>query len=170
MINKLLAAAALALVAVSSQAAEPVSSQAAESPLYGGVDMGITRLDGAHTQTSYGTFLGYNLNKNFAVEANYRRLYSLDINGYGHKNDQLGLSVIGSLPVTDTLSVYGRVGVNRLTETWTGGGYKHTDHVTRAVPGIGVSYKLTEKVSARMEVQRPGMHLTNVSTGISYSF
>jgi OOP family OmpA-OmpF porin len=164
MIKQIIAAAALAAVAASSHAGEPGS-------FYGGADVGITKLDwGDHTQTSYGAFLGYNLNKNFAVEANYRRLYAYDIYGFGHKGDQAGLSLIASQPLTESLSLYGRVGVSRLTDTYSSGGYKFTDHATRIMPGVGLSYKLTEKVSARVEVQRPGRDLTNLSTGISYSF
>jgi hypothetical protein len=168
MIKQIIAAAALAVVAASSHAGEPGS-------FYGGVDAGVTRLDwGDHTQASYGAFLGYNINKNFAVEANYRRLYAYDVYGYGHKSDQAGLSLVATQPLTDSLSVYGRIGVNRLTDTYN---YnfadyqgKYSDHSTRILPGFGLSYKLTEKVSARVEVQRPGSRLKNLSTGISYAF
>jgi OOP family OmpA-OmpF porin len=164
MIKKIIAAAALAFVAASSQAAEPGS-------FYGGADLGVT-MHGSrdYTQTSYGAFLGYNINKNFAVEANYRRLYAQDIYGYGSKEDQAGLSLIASQPLTESLSVYGRVGVNRLTDTFTDGASKYTGHATHLLAGVGLGYKLTEKVSARVEVQRPDGHLTNLSTGISYSF
>lgn len=164
MIKHIIAAAALAAVAASSQAGEP-------GTMYGGADLGVTRLGpGDHSQTSYGAFLGYNLNKNFALEANYRRLYSMNVYGYGSKGDQAALSLIASQPLTESLSLYGRIGVSRLKETFTDGPNKYTNDSTRLLPGFGLSYKITEKVQARVEVQRPGRDLTNVSTGVSYAF
>jgi hypothetical protein len=36
--------------------------------------------------------------------------------------------------------------------------------------GLGATYKLTDDVSARLEVQRPGRDMSNYSAGISYAF
>jgi OOP family OmpA-OmpF porin len=172
MINKLFAVTALAVIAASAQAAEPAYKAAEPAPFYGGVDVGITELPrGDHTRTSFGGYLGYNINKNFAVEAGYRRLFSEEAWGVKSHADQASLSLVATQPLTETLSVYGRLGVSRLTEKGTIDGiYDFTEHKTRVLPGIGLSYKLNEKVSARVEVQRPSSNTHNVSTGISYAF
>lgn len=158
-------AAALAAVALSAHAAEP-------NPFYAGVDLGATKLGSwsAQNESSYGVFAGYNINQNFAVEAGWRRLY--DAKGMGwSRGDQTSLSLIGSVPLADKLSIYGRLGASYLDSKYSyldGGGFHST--TTTAAYGVGLAYKFNEKVSARMELQRPGDHMTNLSTGISFGF
>jgi OOP family OmpA-OmpF porin len=167
MIKKLIAAAALTLMAASSHAEEP-------GKVYAGVDFGSSRFDSAEgkpTKTSYGAFVGYQLTPSFALEGGYRSLYGSDGDfGYHTSADQLSLSVIGSYPLNQATSIYGRVGVNRITEKFDGGTFSIRDHITRPLIGLGVNYKLTSQVSARLEVQRTSRDLTNLSAGVSYAF
>jgi OmpA-OmpF porin, OOP family len=177
MIKQLIAAAALAGVAAVSHATEPVSP-ATTSPFYAGLDMGSTRLDSAGTRGSYGGFLGYSFAPNFAVEAGYRRLYTWDGWGGHEHGNQTSLSVIGTIPLTPSLGMYARLGVNQLEMhgSWAGSigdtyqSYKYTDRTTHGLGGIGLSYKLNEKVSARIEAQHITRDLKNYSAGISYAF
>jgi OOP family OmpA-OmpF porin len=179
MIKQLIAAAALAGVAAVSHAAEPVSASF-PNPFYIGVDAGATKVTGAAdgNKSSYGVFAGYNLNSTLAVEAGFRRLYSWEAFGAHEHGNQTALSLIGTLPLTSNLGVYGRVGVNQLSMhgSWTGNlgngtqSFSYDDKTTHALLGLGVSYKLSDNVSARVEVQRPHPDLTNYSAGISYSF
>jgi OOP family OmpA-OmpF porin len=167
MIKKLIAAAALTLMAASSHAEEP-------GKVYAGVDFGSSRFDSAEgkpTKTSYGAFAGYQLTPSLALEGGYRSLYDTDGDfGYHTSADQLSLSVIGSYPLSPAASLYGRLGVNRITEKFDDGRFSFKDHITRPLVGLGMSYKLTNQVSARVEIQRTSQDLTNLSAGVSYAF
>jgi opacity protein-like surface antigen len=177
MIKQLIAAAALAGVAAVSHAAEPVSSTTT-SPFYAGVDMGSTKLDYTGSRGSYGGFLGYSFAPNFAVEAGYRRLYTWDGWGGHEHGNQTALSVVGTVPLTPSLGLYARLGVNQLDMhgSWAGSpaegyaGYNYSDRTTHALGGIGLSYKLTDKVSARIEAQHLTSEVKNYSAGVSYAF
>ena len=171
MIRKIIAAAALAACAASSYAAEPGS-------VYAGVDVGTTRLEHNDTKASYGGFLGYQVLPNIAIEGAYRDLGHTDLYGLRDKTEQYSLSLVGSYPVSEALSLYGRLGVSRIAHggEYVGysvfGPYKFDYRVNKArlLPGIGASYKLTQKVSARVELQQVDNNTTNLSTGLSYSF
>jgi OOP family OmpA-OmpF porin len=172
MIRKIIAAAALAACAASSYAAEPGS-------VYAGVDAGTTRLDGNSTKASYGGFLGYQVLPNFAIEGAYRDLGHTDMYGLRDKSEQYSLSLVGSYPVSEAFSLYGRLGVSRLSHAGEYTGYNglgeqykldYRVNKARLLPGIGASYKLTQKVSARVELQQADNNTNNLSAGVSYSF
>jgi OOP family OmpA-OmpF porin len=178
MIKHIIATAALAGIAAMANAQQLAAAPfSAPGGFYVGADAGSTKLTGAAdgNRTSYGAFAGYTLNPNFAVEAGFGRLY--DWSGYGasERGNQASLSLLGSVPLAGNLSLYGRLGVNQISmrgeiPTTNGGKYVFKDDTTRALLGVGLNYKLTEKVSARVEVQRPGLDLTNYKAGVSYAF
>lgn len=180
MIKQLFAAAALAGIAATSFAAEPAASAGpAPTPFYLGVDGGATKPDYSGTHGSYGAFAGYTFAPNFAVEAGFRRLY--DANGWGaHEyGKQSSLSVIGTLPITPSLGLYARLGVNHVEMRghYIGGmvdgsmqEFSYSDRTTHGLGGIGLSYKLTGQVTARVEAQHLTRDLKNYSAGLSYAF
>lgn len=179
MIKHIIATAALAGIAALANAAEPVAAAPFSAPgsMYIGADIGSTKLTGATdgNRTSYGGFVGYTLNPNFAVEAGFGRLYDWSAWGAHERANQASLSLLGSIPVAANLSLYGRLGVNQISmrgeiPTTTNSKYVFKDDTTRALLGVGANYKLTEKVSARVEVQRPGLDLTNYKAAVSYAF
>jgi OmpA-OmpF porin, OOP family len=145
------------------------------SKFYAGADVGTTKLDGdANQESGYGAFAGYQLNQNIAVEAGVRRLADVD-DSFGGVNfnshlDQLSLSAVGTLPLSNGFSVFGRLGINRLNLKESGGGFTAKDHATRGLYGIGVAYSFSPAVSARLEVQKPASDFTNLSAGVSYKF
>jgi OOP family OmpA-OmpF porin len=158
--KKILAAAALAMLATSSFAAPP-------GTLYAGVDGGSTKVDGtSRKETSYGGFVGYNFHQNFALEAGFRRLGLWEEPGEDLKIDQTALSVIGSVPLSQAFSVYGRLGYNHLK---TGRcSCKYSD--SGVLYGVGLGYTFSETVAARVEVQKPTSDSTNVSVGLAIQF
>ena len=179
MIKQLFAAAALAAVATTSFAAEPAAPAApATTPFYVGIDGGATKTEYTNTHGSYGAFAGYNFTPNFAVEAGLRRLFDVDEWGMQEHANQTSLSVIGSMPLTPSLGLFGRVGMNRLTETGHVKfmaddtlhdiSYSHSEN--HPLFGVGLSYKLTNQVSARVEAQHLMGGTQNYSAGISYGF
>jgi len=173
MFKKIAAASALIIASSAAFAAQP-------NTFYGGVDAGRTKVDGfPERDTSVGGFVGYNFHQNFAVEGGFRRLadYDFHIATIGNssvpgneKVDQAHLSLVGSLPVGESFSVYSRVGVNYLTTKVSSSVYngKHSD--TKALYGVGVSYAFSPAVSARLEVQKPTSDSTNLSAGVSFQF
>ncbi|GAB3398112.1 outer membrane beta-barrel protein [Massilia agilis] len=164
MIKKILAAAALATLAASSQAAGPGTT-------YAGVDVGATHIKGDSNQVSYGAFLGYNFNQNFAGEIGVRRLWSDTQDWNEARMDQIAVSAIGSLPVNAATSVYGRVGYNRLNAKVDMGKYGSvSDNTSGLLLGVGVKYDFDSNISGRVELQRPHSDVLNLSAGISYAF
>jgi OOP family OmpA-OmpF porin len=178
MIKQLIAAAALAGVAAVSHAAEPASAAPFSAPGTGyiGFDLGATQLHGAADghRSSYGGFLGYTFNSNFAAEFGVHHLYDWSAPGANERGTSGSVSVLGSVPVSQNLSLYGRLGVNMIKMHGdvqvNGVKFSADERTTRGLYGVGLNYKLSENVSARVEVQRPGLDLTNYSAGISYAF
>ena len=173
MFKKIAAATCLVIASSAAFAAQP-------NTFYAGVDAGRANIDDfSKRDTSIGAFAGYNFHDNFAVEGGYRRLGDTDISVLTRggafttgsvKTDQTHLSVIGSLPVGNNLSVYGRLGVNHLETKFSWDGMRIKDSTTKALYGAGVSYAFTSAVSARVEVQKPSSDSTNVSAGVSFQF
>jgi hypothetical protein len=180
MIKQLIAATVLAASA-NCHAAEPATPPDVTHHFYVGLDAGATKVvfTNDSTRGSYGAFAGYAVNSNLAVEVAARRLYQWSgWVGARESTGQASLSLIGSLPLTSKLGVYGRVGVNQLRTSAEGmaliqGDLKKVSykyHTTPGMYGLGATYKLTDDVSARLEVQRPGRDMSNYSAGISYAF
>jgi OOP family OmpA-OmpF porin len=167
MFKKIAAATALVIASSAAFAAQP-------NTFYAGADVGRTKIDDVDHDTSVGAFVGYNFHQNFAVEAGFRRLADLDYRVAGVnanvRADQYALSVVGSLPVGESFSVYGRLGLNRLEAKGSAGGFSAKDSETKALYGVGVSYAFTPAVSARLEVQKPASDATNVSAGVAFAF
>lgn len=164
MFKKIALAAALTLMASSSFAA-PVPSY------YAGVDAGSTKIDGySDRETSYGAFFGYQFHTNFAIEGGYRRLADFDVIGANVTADQTALSVIGSLPVGNGFSVYGRLGYNRVDVKATTNGVSAKDKTNGGLYGIGASYAFSPVITGRVEFQRPSSDSTNLSAGVAFSF
>ena len=154
MLKKIIAAAAFATVAASSYAATPGA--------YAGVDVGSTKVNGYGREPSYGAFAGYNLTQNFGVEAGYRQLASVG----GGSVTQGAVSALASLPLSNGFDVYGRLGYNKLDAK----SHVRVGKDDGVLYGIGVSKDFGNKLSGRVELQRPSDESTNVSIGLGYSF
>jgi OOP family OmpA-OmpF porin len=72
--------------------------------------------------------------------------------------------------VAQNLSLYGRLGVNRLEAKVSSAGYSAKDSTTKALYGVGLNYAFTPAVSARLEVQKPSSDATNLSAGVAFNF
>ncbi|KQZ39800.1 outer membrane beta-barrel protein [Duganella sp. Root1480D1] len=158
MIKQITAATLMAVASFAASAAEP--------SFYVGGDVGTSKPKDVKSETSYGVFGGYKFNDNFAIEAGLRRLGNWKEDGIDDKVNQFSLSAIGSLPVADQLSVYGRLGYNRVEEKFEG----EKESRNKALFGLGVSYQITKEISARVEWQRPVSHSRNISVGVAYHF
>jgi len=163
MIKKI--AAALALVAASSAAfaVEPPSA-------YAGIDVSSTKIDGFDREGGYGGFFGYKFNQNIAVEAGYHRLADTDYRGTDLTIDQVDVSVLGSLPLSNGFDVYARLGYNRLEVEAEAAGRTGKEHESGALYGLGLGYSFSPIVHARLEVQKPASDTTRIAAGVSYRF
>lgn len=164
MFKKFAAAAALLIASSAAFAVQPGS-------MYVGADVGKTKIDDfSERDTSFGAFAGYNFNQNVAVELGYRRLADISDFGVNLKADQIALSVVGTMPLQNNFSVFGRLGYNRIDVEASAAGYTAKDDTSKAVFGIGLGYAFTPAVSGRIEVQRPTSDSTNVSAGVVFNF
>lgn len=145
----------------------------------------------------YKIFGGYQLHRNFAVEAG---VFDLGSFGYTARTVPAGsltgdirvkglnLDLVGILPVTDKLSVLGRVGV---TSARTQGSFSATgaasvpyananpsERATNAKAGVGLMYAFTPSLAMRVEAERYRIndsvgnkgHIDMVSVGLVYRF
>ncbi len=169
MFKKIALAAAIAIVASSSFAAD-------KTPFYVGADVGTTKISGSSDRkTSFGGVVGYQITDNFAVEGGYRRLMS---DTYTYQNvavdvslNQTAASVIGSYPIATGLNVFGRLGYNHLSADAKKDGFSASDKFSSgALFGIGMGYDVAPNVAIRAEFQRLNSDFTNFSVGVAYKF
>lgn len=121
--------------------------------------------------TAYKVFGGYQFNKNFAVEAGYFNLgkfgFSATTVPAGTLNGQIklqgvNLDLVGLLPVTDSLSVIGRVGAQyaNARDSFSGTGavsVLNPNPSKRSASykfGAGLQYEITPSILVRGEAER----------------
>lgn len=143
----------------------------------------------------YKLFGGYQFNNNFALEAG-----AYDLGNFGFKATTvpsgtftgnanvrgLNLDLIGTLPLTERFSVFGRVGANyaETRDTFSGTGlvavvnpYPSAHEINPKI-GLGVQYALTKALAMRAEVERFRINdavgnkgdIDLVSVGLVYRF
>lgn len=165
MIKQFLTATLLTVAASSSFAAEP-------APFYVGADVGSTKFDGVSDRTtSYGAFAGYQFNQYVGAELGYRRLGDITVTSGNNVSsgglDQVSISVLGTLPLTNgfgALLRYGRVQFRQ------DGSNIDNEHRDGALFGIGLQYAYSTAVAVRLEVQKPAHGVNNLSAGVFFKF
>lgn len=166
-------AVAAALVIASSSA---FAQQA--TPFYVGADVASTKIDGFERDEGAGLFVGYKFNQNFAVEAGWHRLVDVSESAFGVdaklKVEQTDISLIGTLPLSNGFSVYGRLGYNevklKLRASYDGESDSDSDSEDKVVYGAGLAYAFTPAITGRLEVQKPHSDITKVAVGVAYNF
>ena len=162
-----------------------------------GQGLGTSSIEDRDEDTGYKVFGGYQLNRNFAVEAGF-----FDLGHFGYtattvpggslvgdvRVKGLNLDLVGTLPLGERFSALGRLGV---TSTRTEGNFSSTgaarvpyvdanpsQRSTNAKVGLGLMYKVTESLAMRLEAERYGIkdavgnkgHADMVSVGLVYWF
>ncbi|UUZ56698.1 porin family protein [Massilia sp. H-1] len=105
-----------------------------------------------------------------AWKPSYRRLADTQAFGADIKFDQIAVSAIGTIPLSNGFNVYGRLGYNRLTVKASANGNSATDHENKALYGIGLGYAFSPTIMGRLEVQKPESDITNISLKRSVPF
>ncbi|MBL0122838.1 MAG: OmpA family protein [Betaproteobacteria bacterium] len=212
---RLLACATLATLATLTTLASPFAS-ADVSNWYGGINLGQSRakIDDARItsgllagrfavpsiadddrDTGYKIFGGYQANKYFAVEGGY-----FDLGKFGFTANTLppgslsgnikvkgmNLDLVGTLPITERFSAFGRVGANyaHTRDTFAGTGAvtviraNASTRDTNIKYGAGIQFAMTENLGVRGEVERYRINdavgnrgdIDLVSIGLVYRF
>lgn len=163
MFKKIAVAATLAILST--------ASMAADGRVYAGADFGKTKLDGfSDRETSVGAFVGYAITPAIAIEAGYRNLADFDFIGADLSIDQVALSGVGTLPLANNFSLFGRLGYNRVKVKGSGPAGSASDTESGVLYGVGLGYQFTPTVAGRLEVQKPTSDSTNLSAGVVFSF
>lgn len=168
---KKIAVAALVVASSSAFAQQAI-------PFYVGADVASTKIDGFERDEGAGLFVGYKFNQNFAVEAGWHQLAEFSGSDSGVaaklKVEQTDISVIGTLPLSNGFSVYGRLGYNQIKlkarlsfDGESGSGSEDEDKV---VYGAGLAYTFTPAITGRLEVQKPHSEITKIAVGVAYNF
>ena len=127
---------------------------AADKTWYAGVDVGSTKFkfDGdSENKTSYGATLGYQVNKNLAFEVQGHRLGKWNQDGVGLTVNSASVSGLLMQPVSDSISVYLRLGASRNTLHATIDGMNASINKTKAQIGIGGEFAMGANLSLRTE-------------------
>jgi hypothetical protein len=171
MFKKIAIAATLALISASALAQSP-------SRFYAGADVvSTTARDIEGSESGFGGFAGFRINETFAVDGTLRRL-AKDGN---IKFNQAAVSMVATGHAAgewEKFSVFARAGVNRVnargcnvvttaTEVTTTCG---EGSLTRGLIGIGMGYDFTERITARLEVQKPHSDFTTTSLNVGFNF
>ncbi len=116
-------------------------------------------------------FGGYQVNKNFSTEIGYTDLGEATVSGtFGAINFSQSAQVkaweflgVGTLPLADRLSAYGKLGFFRWNLTFAGQAaipgftplfFSSTDTGTDLTFGLGLKYDVTKNIGTRLEWQR----------------
>jgi OmpA-OmpF porin, OOP family len=122
-------------------------------------DLAGTGISCDDTDTAWKIFGGYQLNRNFAAELGYINLGKATASALGLTEDikstAWDLSLIGSYPLMDRLSIFGRLGVyfaDVKDESNFGFSASHSNN--DLTYGFGVRYDVTQHFGLRGEWQR----------------
>ncbi|MFT5259157.1 MAG: OOP family OmpA-OmpF porin [Cryomorphaceae bacterium] len=120
-------------------------------------------------------FAGYNFNNYVGIEGSYYDFGEISNGNSELAIDGVSLAVVGSLPLSARVSLFGKVGAHDWDTEATGpiASQLTTDGDTDAFYGIGVNYKLNSNWDIRGEVERyevQDIDMDVVSLGVSYNF
>nr|MDP2192313.1 outer membrane beta-barrel protein [Rhodoferax sp.] len=154
-----------------------------------------TSINDDDRDTGYKIFGGYQFNKNFALEGGY-----FDLGQFGFtattvppgtlsgniKLRGLNLDIVGTLPITERFSMFGRVGANyaQARDSFSGTGSvvvlnpNPSKRETNLKLGLGLQYAFTESLSVRAEMERYRVNdavgnkgdIDLISVGLVYRF
>ncbi|MGH8831896.1 MAG: outer membrane beta-barrel protein [Polaromonas sp.] len=131
-------------------------------------DLGGVGFSGSCDDTDTGgkLFLGYQFNKNFAVEGGYVDLGKFKASGTisgvpvsaDAKAKTWQLVAVGTLPLANNFSVFGKAGVHRwdldVRASALGSTITASDNGTDLTLGIGAGYEFTKNLGVRLEWER----------------
>ena len=163
---------AAALVALSAQAQGPYVGGSIGGTKYKGDDIGGLATD--RTSTGGKLYGGYAFNPHIALELGYADLGKFSSPAGSVKGKGVFLDGVGTIPITQSLSALGRVGVfsGKLDTTLAG-----NDRGTSYKYGAGLQYDFNKQAGIRGEWERyrfkafnTGTNTDLLSVGLNYKF
>jgi OOP family OmpA-OmpF porin len=165
MFKQIAVAAALVIASSSALAQQPATQ------FYVGAEVSSTKLeDISGSENGFGGFVGFKVNQNIAVEAGFNRLADVDEDGANLTADQTSISVIGTLPLSNGFSAFGRLGYNEVKAKISYDGESESGKDDGAVYGLGLGYAFSPAITGRVEVSKPFSDVTKVSAGVAFHF
>ena len=161
MTNKKWIAAMLGAAAMAMSAG--AMAQKMDSGWYVGADIGQADI-GDEDDTGFRVLAGYKINRTFAAEIGYSSLFD--------KGDVEATAIelvgIGSFPITNQFSVFGKLGFANVDVEVAG----ESEDKTELTYGIGVQYDFSPKLGVRAQWQRYDTEeeADVMSLGIVYKF
>ena len=163
-----------AALLLSSAVAAPAF--AADEGFYAGLNLGrasVSTPSGTvltkKNDTVYGVIAGYQFNQNWGVEAQYTGAGKFATTTFSGKADTLSVAAIGTMPVSDTVSLYGKLGFASTKSKVSGTGYTGASR-SAATYGLGVQYNATPAVGIRFGWDRFGATITDTAVGAKHNF
>lgn len=165
----------LAAVLVSIAVASPAF---ADSGFYIGGTLGNARVGNfgnavltKSSDTVYGGLVGYQFTQNFGVEAQFTGVGKFTTANMSGKGDAFGIAAIGMLPMTDSFSVYGKLGLasSKTKVSDPTGTYQGVNRAA-ATYGLGVQYNATPQLGIRLGWDRYGSAIQTTATGQKNNF
>jgi opacity protein-like surface antigen len=159
------------LILTSTLAILAISAQAQTAGFYAGTEIFNNRFTDHTSTTGGGVFAGYRLGNGVAFEVNGNRLGSLGQGNDKSSVSQMSISALYSLPVSSSVSVYGRLGYGNMrfsqANSFSNRGVKLDDGV---IYGGGISYQISKQVDIRGEFRKPHDEIRGFGVGASYNF
>lgn len=164
---------------------------AADKPFYIAADYGKLSMSNAEPLPNPGAIRvtgGYRFNPNFAIEAGYMAIgdstVTYSFGSYTYAQSSLQASGIISLPLGESFSLFGKVGVasnyGKLTGTGVYSALDASTTTTNAMYGIGGQFNFNQLVGMRVQYENfgkskaassgTGIDLTRISAGVVFSF
>jgi len=164
--KKILVAALLSTFVAAPVFAAP---NGADAGAYGGFTVGQSQTDSPVSyistddkDTGGSIFLGYQYTKNWGVEAFYAQVGKQNVQNAGATitgtgdSDAYGLNVVGTAPLNDSFSLYGKLGYARTQTDFASApaGNLVGRDLSGVTGGIGGIYNIDKKVGIRFGVDR----------------
>ncbi len=157
--NKIKAAALAA--AVGAAMAFPTVSMAQmnlkgpDSGWYVGGHIGQSDIDEiGEKDTAFRILGGYQINKNFGAELGYTDFGKSESGGITFKGNAIELTAVGTLPINNQFSVYGKLGFAMTEGEASALGVSRSEDSVTPTYGVGVQYNFSPTLGLRGEWQR----------------
>ncbi|HEY7238826.1 MAG TPA: outer membrane beta-barrel protein [Burkholderiales bacterium] len=171
LLKKTTVAALLAASGLVASSAAMAQGKAADMGWYAGISLGQSSASDAcngisgpgvscdDKDTAFKIFGGYQINRNFGVELGYTDLGKVEASGGGVtasvETTALELVGVGSYPVNNQFSIYGKLGLYRADSKGRSNiGLSADETNTDLTFGLGVQYNFTSNLGVRGEWQR----------------
>ena len=118
----------------------------------------------------YGGIIGYQVNQNFGIEAQYTGAGKFSTATMSGKSDILTIDAVGSMPVSDSFSIYGKIGMgsSKTKVSDTTATYQNASR-TAVTYGLGVQYAATPNVGIRFGWDRYGSAVNNAGVKTNFN-